>query len=1118
MQRVEGRLVLSPTDLTKHVACPHITTLDLAALDASAAELGATAPDDALNLIFAKGLAHEHDYLESLRARGLSITETDTEGLDKEAAEAATVDAMRAGVDVVYQATLYDGDWIGHADFLLKCDRPSDLGAYSYDIADTKLARRLKVPALLQMATYAERLATLQGAPPAHLVVVTGDKHEHPWRLVDVAPYARRRREALRAAVDGGVGASTESVSCAQCSQCRWQVRCEAQWVAADDVVQVAGIRNDQRQALRANGIRTMAALASASLEAVAAAVGRQGADRLHRQARLQVRERETGAPAYELLAPEPGRGLQRLPEPSPGDVYLDFEGDPWADDGLGREYLAGLWDRTQQFSSWWAHDAAHEKQLVEDLVDELMRRWHADPGMHVYHYAAYERTALQRLTGHHGTREAELDQLLRAERLVDLYAVVRQGVQVSKPSYSIKKLEDFYWGHTRSSGTAEAVGSAMDSVIEYERWLVEPDQAILDRIEAYNREDVRSTHDLHGWLEGLREELAGGGHLVARPTEAKAKEVNDDERAGTELAERLVEGGQELLAGLVGWHRREARPAWWEFFRYAELDTAELVDDPTAIGGIGQPEHVDDIVSRTGRVTSKVWRYPFPAQDCKIVVGKYAQDVDSHANVGMVKGADAEQGWVDLSMGAAKEPPTPRGLGPPGPLSDQGLRASLAATGELALTGGDSLALRLLTRRVPQAEDLAARAGESPADVVCRVGAGLRGEVLAVQGPPGTGKTYAAAQLIRSLLDEGKRVGVTALSHSVIRHVLDAVGRPALHKVSSVDDASGGTADDAPGHAGGGLVQLTASNDEALDALTTGRVALVGGTAWLWSRPDLVGSLDVLVVDEAGQFSLANAVAVAPAARSMVLLGDPQQLTQPTQAAHPYGAGVSALEHLLEGHDTVPADRGVFLEATYRMHPSVTAFVSELAYEGRLASVAGRERQVIGGAGSLAGHGLRWLPVEHLGRSSSSAEEAAAVSRLVADLLGRSWTDADGRTEAIGLDDILVVTPFNAQVATLRAVLPQGLRVGTVDKFQGKEAAVVIYSMASSTAAEAPRGVGFLFDLHRLNVAVSRARAMCVVVGSEALLDAPVHTPEQLRAVNALCRYVDQARRVTTA
>ena len=1138
MQRIDGRLVLSPTDLTKHVACPHITTLDLQALDSSAAALGAKAADDALNLVFAKGLAHEADYLQALHDRGLSIIEIEGFGTHREAAESATVEAMREGVDVVYQATLFDGQWVGHADFLLRTDRPSDLGDWSYDIADTKLARRLKVPALLQMATYAARLETLQGVAPRRLVVVTGDKEEHPWRLVDVAPYARRRRDALVHAIE--TGAPTESAPSAQCTQCRWQVRCEQEWLDTDDLVQVAGLRRDQREALRANGIATMAELAAAPLEQVTAVLSTATATRLHEQARLQVAERESGHAAYTLLPAEEGRGLQRLPEPSPGDVYLDFEGDPWADDGRGREYLAGLWDRTGTFTGFWAHDSAGEKQLTEDLLDELMRRWHADPDMHIYHYAAYERTALARLTGRHGTREAEFDQLLRGERLVDLYAVVRQGIRISKPSYSIKKVEDFYWGHTRTGDEAD-VSDAMTSVVEYERWLTESEDAILESIRRYNEDDVRSTHDLHAWLELRRRELADEGYELGRPIPPELRQIGDEERAETDLAERLLEKSHDLLAGCVGWHRREARPGWWDYFRYESLDTEELVQDATAIGGPGEPVHVRDVLSRAGRVTSKVWRYPFAPQDCKMPVGKYVDDVDNHGTVGKVLDYDGVAGWVDLSMKASTEPVVPRGFKPQGPLVDKVLRESIAATGRGVLEGESGMAARLLDRVVPHRYVLALGVAEEPADAVVRIGLGLTGQVLAVQGPPGTGKTYAAARLIRSLLDAGKKVGVTALSHAVIRHVLDEVGRPALHKgrPEDVDDGSEQVVCSDSGHAslsgdgdhvarsGGSentgrgpvrppLVQVTTTNEAARDALLSGQVSLVGGTAWLWAREDMRESVDVLVIDEAGQFSLANAVAAAPAATSLVLLGDPQQLTQPSQATHPYGAGISALEHLIGEHDTVPADRGVFLGRTYRMHPEVTAFVSELSYEGRLESAAGRERQAISGEGLLSGAGLRWVPVAHEGRSAESDEEAAVVADLAQELLTRSCTDDQGIERAMKEHDILVVAPFNAHVARLRAALPGGIRVGTVDKFQGQQAPVVVYSMASSSAADAPRGVDFLFDLHRFNVAISRAKALSIVVASPALLDAEVHTPEQLRAVNALCRYVDDAQELS--
>jgi predicted RecB family nuclease len=1111
VQRIDGQLVLSPTDLTKHLACPHVTTLDLAALDEPALG-GAKTTDDALNLVFSKGMDHERAYLLHLRQAGRAVTEIPTryDVAGRIEAEQQTLEAMRAGADVIYQATFYDGQWGGQADFLLRTDRPGGLGDWSYDIADTKLARRLKVPALLQMATYAERLAELQGVDPQFLTVVTGDGVERPWRLADAASYARRARSRLRHAVEARP--ATEPVPVAHCSQCRWKTRCTDLWEANDDLSLVAGMRKGHRQALTMAGISTVAALGAADPADLPRGIGRPSRERLAQQARLQMAERTTGAPTYELLSPVAGKGLPGLPTPSPGDVYLDFEGDPFAHDGAGREYLAGLWDRGGTFTSWWAHSFEREQTLTEQLIDDLMGRLKVDPGMHVYHYAAYEQSALKRLTGRHGTRETELDTLLRGERFVDLYAVVRNGVRISKPSYSIKKLEDFYWGQTRTAGSQDEVADAMTSVVEYERFLVEGDQSILDSIERYNREDVRSTHDLHEWLEQRRAELETiHGAAMPRP-EVKDGAASDDastaEQAEGALADRLRDAGQALLAGLVGWHRREDRPRWWEFFRVGDLDDEMLIEDGSTIGGLSAPVQVGEVRS------SFLWRYDFEPQDCKLSVGNSAIDVDlPHAALGTVVELDPVAGYIVLRRAKKTPPAEPRGFGPDGPINVKVLQAAIARVGAQVLADESPLGRALLERRVPlqlvqspaTQSPLAVsppqlNAGESPSALVVRVGRALSGEVLAVQGPPGSGKTYTGAELIRALLDDGLRVGVTALSHKVINNLLTAVDRPALQKWEEQDD---GCSDQ---------IAIVGTNDAVVRALSGGTANLVGGTAWLWAREDMQGLVDVLVIDEAGQFSLANAVAVSSAARSMVLLGDPQQLTQPTQAVHPDGAGISALDHLLDGHDTIPGDRGVFLDKTYRMHPEITAFVSQTSYDGRLASVEGLGAQRIQAGGALSGSGLRWLPVAHGGNTSASDEEAAVVAALVRDLCCGTWLDPAGAERRLSLQDVLVVAPYNRQVARLLEKLPAGARVGTVDKFQGQQAPVVIYSTASSSADEAPRGVDFLYDLHRLNVAVSRAKALTVIVASPDLLDAEVHTPEQLRAVNALCHYVERA------
>ena len=715
---------------------------------------------------------------------------------------------------------------------------------------------------------------------------------------------------------------------------------------------------------------------------------------------------------------------------------------------------------------------------------------------MHIYHYGAYERTALEQLTQRHGAGERDFDRLLRGETLVDLYSVVRQGLRVSKESYSIKKLESFYWGRSRAPVGSGEVADALASVVAYERWLTERNDSILAEIAAYNRDDVRSNHALHSWLEERRTELEAvhgpqqrpsSSDGAASPTQAAAEDVE------ASLAGQLRASAHYLLAGLVGWHRREDKPQWWDFYRVGDLTDDELVRDGSALGELSVPSEPRPLPKPARSV---LWRYRFPPQDTKVSGTGY--DVNSHLRLGDIYALDATAGWLDLKVGTGKEPPRPRGLGPAGPPDTGELQRSLQRTASEVLAGGSPLGQLLIDRVVPPG--LLPLDGERPSDVLLRTGRGLGAAVLAVQGPPGSGKTTVAADLVRNLLDDGLRVGITAQSHAVIGHLLSAVSRPALQKCE-VDDHCG-----APG------VERTSSNDAIAEALANGTHRLVGGTAWLWAREQLTGAVDVLVIEEAGQFSLANAVAVSRCARGLVLLGDPQQLAQPSLGQHPDGADVSALAHMLGSDATMPADRGVFLDRTWRMHPSLTTVVSNLMYEGRLASAPGRELQVLRGREPWRGAGLRWVPVVHSGNEAASVEEAAAVRWIVAELLESEWVDAAGEAHAITLNDVLVVAPYNAHVARLKKALPPGARVGTVDKFQGQEAPVAIYSMASSSVEEAPRGVAFLFDQHRLNVAISRARCMAIVVGSPALLDAAASSPDDLRSVNGLISVVEQA------
>ena len=400
-------------------------------------------------------------------------------------------------------------------------------------------------------------------------------------------------------------------------------------------------------------------------------------------------------------------------------------------------------------------------------------------------------------------------------------------------------------------------------------------------------------------------------------------------------------------------------------------------------------------------------------------------------------------------------------------------------------------------------------RPEETALDAALRVAGVLDGGVFPIQGPPGTGKSYTGARMICRLVQQGKKVGITANSHKVIRHLIDKVLEAAKEtgiELQCIQKPKEMEPDQ-------DRLVFAKDNADVFAALGTGECQVAGATSFLWSRADAHGVLDVLVVDEAAQMSLANVVAVAQSARTVILLGDPQQLDQPTQGTHPDGVGVSSLEHVLGDHHTIPPDCGLFLEQTWRLHPEICAFNSELFYDGKLLSREGCERQAIRSGGPVTGFGLRYLPVPHTGNQSSSIEEADAVARLVNSIMagGTSWTDRCGVEKPLTLDDILIITPYNAQVFEIQQRLP-GARVGTVDKFQGQEAPIAIYSMATSSHADAPRGMEFLYSSNRFNVAISRAQCVAILVASPEIFEAECKTPRQMQLANAFCRYLELA------
>lgn len=1120
---LEKRLY-SASDLVNFLGCIHATALDLRQL----VEPAALPPDDDYTVLLQqKGIAHERSFLETLRAEGRSIVEIpDNVALEERVAR--THEALRNGPDVIYQGALFEPPWHGFSDFLLRVNGVrSALGDYAYDIADTKLARTAKPKHVLQLCVYGDLLTRAQGVEPPHLHVALGNGTHASIRTADVRHYAAIARDRFEAFVSGPALA-TKADPCGHCSFCRWKSRCEDFWNEVDDLSLVANISRGQREKLAASGVGSMHALAQLPAGSVIANLQAATLERLRGQAELQVARRDQGTAPVTILPAASGRGFQRLPEPDPSDLFFDMEGDPLFEGGL--EYLFGftiIENGQPKFQAFWGHDRAGEKQAFEQAVDFAQARLLAAPKAHIYHYGTYEPNALKRLAMYHGTRETAIDDLLRQGKLVDLYKVVTEALQIGEPRYSLKNLETYYLDQKRGG----EVVTAGESVVMYERWRSLGDDAILAQIQDYNEADCRSTWQCRDWLLRNRPQDTPwfvSPNLAREDAERVAKRAEADAQITAMVAALLncpepERPWRELLAHLLEFHRREAKPAWWAQFARAEMSEEQLIDDVESIGGLRS----DGKLPRKDK-KSEIFGFSFPPQDFKMRIGDKPTRVGTLEPAGEIVALDEKAGTIELKLGPSRTRlGAATSLIPESPMYDKVLREALYRYAQAVVDGQQDkyAAITDILRQVPPRlrNHLAGTAIipderallEGTKDALSR----LQNSYLLIQGPPGAGKTYTASHAILALIAAGKTIGVASNSHKAINTLLAEVEEFASQtgqRYRGIKKSS----DENQFLEGARNVANTLENADAEGA----GYQLVAGTAWLFARPAFDQRFDYLFVDEAGQVSLANIVAMGVSAHNVVLIGDQMQLSQPIQGSHPGGSGRSALDHLLGDTATVPPDRGIFLPITRRMHPAVCIFISEAVYDGRLHADdgAGRQELLLDASRdpvALASAGIRFVPVVHEGCTQQSRPEADRLAQTYQSMLGQRWRDRDGAEKLIGTDDILVVSPYNMQVNLLQAVLPQGARVGTIDKFQGQEAAAVLLSMVTSSGEDLPRQIEFLYSRNRLNVAISRAHCLAVVFANLRLLEISCSTVEQMKLVNTLCwvkTYSDDSQRAS--
>jgi predicted RecB family nuclease len=1128
MQILDKKVILSASDLVGHLNCQHLTELDVSVANGVLAKPKFW--DPLLDILRERGARHEREYVDHLKASGFSVVTIDGVGVD-DGAVARTREAMQGGAEIIVQGAFRSGNWIGRTDVLRRIETPSDLGAWSYEIIDTKLARETKGGTVLQLCLYAELVASVQGVRPANCYVVApwSDFEPQAYWMDDYGAYFRRVRDGMIGSlhlvdVDKICPDSRE-----HCDICRWQERCDTRRRKDDHLSLVANVTKVQIEELKRQGVPTVSALAAmpVPLSWKPSRGAAASYERVREQARIQVEGRNAGKLLHEFLPVAPAFGLACLPPPSHGDVFFDLEGDPFVEEG-GLEYLFGYAfaaaGGTISYTAEWVFTRYDEKQAFERFIDFVMARLASYPDLHIYHFAPYEPAALKRLMGRYASREEEIDLLLRSKRFVDLYGVVRGGLRVSVESYSIKRLEPLY-GYLR----LVALPDANKALAKVQACLELGDldfisEADRDVVTGYNKDDCLSTLGLRNWLEECRAWLIAHGTEVPRP-EMPLGEPAEDISAWQEKIDALIaqltdgvppdviertpeEHARWLLAYSLDWHRREQKAVWWEYFRLSDLSADDLLDERAALSGLSF------IGVNGGTAKAPIHRYRFPPQETEFHGGEDLRSMGGDG-LGTVEAISFEERWVDIKKQGKTADIHPEAVFSHKVVNSKVLAEALVRLGEYVADHGMEgdgpyqAARDLLMRLPPRLGGQPIQTdGETTLDAALRIAPALAGGILPIQGPPGAGKTHTGAAMVCALVAAGKTVGVTANSHKVIRHFLDGVLKAAEENGTDVRCMQ----KPAEPEADQPRLQFAKTNAVLLNAIGNGS-NVAGATAWLWASPDAADAVDVLFVDEAAQMSLANVLAISQAARTVVLIGDPQQLEQPMQGSHPEGTDVSALHHLLDGKHTIAPSQGLFLAETWRLHPDICEYTSELFYSGRLHPRAGLEVQRIRSTSRFSGTGLRYVPVLTEGNQSSSPEEADCVRAMVEEILasGATWIDRDNVERPVGLADILIITPYNAQVFEIEDRLP-GARIGTVDKFQGQEAPISIYSMTTSSYADAPRGMEFLYSLNRLNVATSRAKCLSILVASPSVFEAKCRTPRQMQLANAFCRYLEMA------
>ena len=1121
------------------------------------------------DLLFEAGHEHEQVLIAQLKREDKRVAEL--RGKQDASDYEECLEAMRSGADYIWQASMHNDEMRGSADLLERVEEPSALGDWSYIPIECKLSSHPKPIYLVQACAYCELLTPILGKRPERFKLYLGGAQFKPYRSSEFWSWYERLRQRYR---DFRAGFDpNQEPDDAPGDHGPWDPYIQQRLEEARDLILVAGMRQSQRNKLRAAGISTIDALASCAEDQRVAGLDPAMFARLRDQARMQLvsAARDDDRPAFEVRSnAQQAKGLTMLPAPDDGDIWFDMEGFPDPVSGEKLEYLFGACYRDEQrqlqFAYWWAHSPDEEKQAFDGFVQWVQRRRERHPDLHVYHYASYEKTALGKLASRHQIHQAEIDQWLRDELLVDLYPIVRNGLLIGAPSYSIKKVERLY-GPPR----AEEVENAADSVVQYAEWKKNRSSKILKDIRDYNEKDCQVTEGLHSFLLELpqtqeldfRANKWGTSAKAAEEAKQSSPQEKELEAAARQLREELpvplpdleTPGSrgiscklQKLISQLIDFHEREGKVEWWEFFNRLQMTPEERLDDSEVIAGARLDADAPIQIKR-----SLGFRYSFAAeQPLKLSASEGRQasfavvpltpigerlvplphlvqaDGKAWGASGFLDDDAADQVTLKVTEDAlakaiglkASKLPVRADLVPfPKAIYRQMLKhlVRVAQGWVFERKPLPPALLHLLERRaVAELVSVNAAIRRDPNTTASALAGFLDradGIGLSLQGPPGTGKTTVTGELIAQLVAAGQRVAVSSNTNEAINNLLRKVqdrldARSSSALVVKVASSSSEKAD---------VKALAGSRAQALQEKNLSSIpAVLGGTIFTFVKEAYDETpFDLLVIDEAGQVSLSNLLYMSRIARNILLVGDQQQLSQPNRAAHPEDSGLSCLDYVMAKEPVVPNDRGVFLATSWRMPPALTQVVSNLFYAGKLQAAAANSANRVEWSGQA--QGLLFEPVHHSGNSTASEEEVERIAALVDQLYGQPYHRAklvNGEMTTVrgelGQHDILITAPYNMQVNRLQKRIGHKAHIGTVDKFQGQEAPVAIHSLTASDGDSAPRGLDFLLDPNRLNVAISRAQCLSIVVGSPQLATGISNSIGNVQRLNRLCSLMD--------